>query len=302
MSDTPTNDMQPDDMDEFIASLEAFKSADDSETIQEQQDAPAAEAPAQVAVTTPIDPAILEVQRNQIEVSQRLADLLEAERRKNAAPEEPAKPVFEMQVEDLSPEEQQAYADSAPTISKIANKSVAAALQRFNETVVSPLVERNQQLEAEINRMSMVASAQNENLADAQLRAMTASHIPNYQEFIRSPTWQNFLNSEVPNSNGIQYSALAAMHGSRGNLDAIAKMMIAASSSGGSTPQQRTTPGSSAVSMPTPRKEVPKALPYSRFKEAAEQFRKGQLSADAWSKISAAYDQASLSGRVDYNS
>ena len=92
------------------------------------------------------------------------------------------------------------------------------------------------------------------------------------------------------------------MHGSRGNLDAIAKMMIAASSSGGSTPQQRTTPGSSAVSMPTPRKEVPKALPYSRFKEAAEQFRKGQLSADAWSKISAAYDQASLSGRVDYNS
>ena len=101
MSDTPTNDMQPNDMDEFIASLEAFKSVDDSETIQEQQDVPATEAPAQVAVTTPIDPAILEVQRNQIEVSQRLADLLEAERRKNAAPEEPSRPVFEMQVEDL---------------------------------------------------------------------------------------------------------------------------------------------------------------------------------------------------------
>ena len=86
MSDTPTNDMQPNDMDEFIASLEAFKSVDDSETIQEQQDVPATEAPAQVAVTTPIDPAILEVQRNQIEVSQRLADLLEQSAAKTQHP------------------------------------------------------------------------------------------------------------------------------------------------------------------------------------------------------------------------
>lgn len=73
------------------------------------------------------------------------------------------------------------------------------------------------------------ASQQSRPMANEEqaLRQMTADVIPNYDQFIRSARWQNFLNTYVPNGNGIKYRDVVAGYLSRGDWVGIAQTMRA---------------------------------------------------------------------------
>ena len=299
MSDTPIAGGES--LEDFIKSLEEVS----QDTIPEQ-DIPAVEAepeqvvPAPSAGGAPVSPELMALHNRQIEVSERLARMMEEKQAAQNPPQEDRLlPDFNIQVEDLTPEEREAYAASEKVISKMAMGTVAKVMADYTEKVVRPMAEQNRRMETMLQQMQTNTAAQADSMADAQLRTLTQGSIGDYNSFINSATWQNYLNSEVPGSSGISYKALASIHASNGNLPAIAQMMIAANG-GAVTAQRQTTPGSAASPVPV-RGTNSKALPYSRFKEAMNSYQRGQLTQEAFNKVSNAYDLAAQAGKVDYD-
>lgn len=299
MSDTPIAGGES--LEDFIKSLEEAS----QDTVPEQ-DIPAVEVepeqvvPAQSAGGAPVSPELMALHNRQIEVSERLARMMEEKQAAQNPPQEDRLlPDFTIQVEDLTPEEREAYAASEKVINKMAMGTVAKVMADYTEKVVRPMAEQNRRMETMLAQMQTNTAAQADSMADAQLRTLTQNSIGDYNSFINSATWQNYLNSEVPGSSGISYKALASIHASNGNLPAIAQMMIAANG-GAVTAQRQTTPGSAASPAPV-RGSNSKALPYSRFKEAMNSYQRGQLTQEAFNKVSNAYDLAAQAGKVDYD-
>lgn len=300
MSDTPIAGGES--LEDFIKSLEEVS----QDTIPEQ-DIPAVEqtaleptAPVQSAGGAPVSPELMALHNRQIEVSERLARMMEEKQAaQNPPQDDKLLPDFTIQVEDLTPEEREAYAASEKVINKMAMGTVAKVMADYTEKVVRPMAEQNRRMETMLAQMQTNTAAQADSMADAQLRTLTQNSIGDYNSFINSATWQNYLNSEVPGSSGISYKALASIHASNGNLPAIAQMMIAANG-GAVTAQRQTTPGSAASPAPV-RGSNSKALPYSRFKEAMNSYQRGQLTQEAFNKVSNAYDLAAQAGKVDYD-
>lgn len=298
-------------LEDFIKTLEGASappatSAANGDVVSSEVGETTATAPVQgqqeattVATTQPVPPEVLALHTRQMELSERLASMMEA-KKAEAQQEAPLVPDFVIDTEDLSPEEREAYATAEPVLNKIAKSIVAKTFADYTEKVVKPLAQRNQELSQTLSQLNMNNRAQSEGMANAQLRALTQSKITDYDGFIQSPTWQTYLDSEAPGSGGITYRTLASMHASNGNLPAIAKMMLDASGAGGTELQKRTTPGSAAA-VSIPARDSNKALPYSRFKEAMSKYQKGQLTQEAYQKISDAYEQAALTDRVDYD-
>ena len=291
----------------IMTAEEFFKHLEDEET-QGAQDAqpaePEAVQPQSGAVTAPsgnVDPALLELQRGQVAVSERLAQLLE--RQAASAPEEPADdglPEFKIDVQDLTPEELESYQASKPFVDKVAGRAVASALTRFQQEVVAPIHKQARELQAQMAQMQSASAQQANTSADMQLRTLTSGKVGNYAEFIASPTWQGYLDKEVPGGEGITYRTIATQHASRGDLSALANMMIAANTSV-QAPQKRVTPGNSVAGVPVHRGGQPKALPYSGFRRATEMRAQGKLADADFARISAEYQAASMQGRVDYD-
>ena len=300
MSDTPVAGGES--LEDFIKSLEEVS----QEAQPEQNDVAAAptqetvDVPAQSAGGAPVSPELMALHNRQIEVSERLARMMEEKQAAETPKQEDRLlPDFTIQVEELTPEEREAYAASEKVINKMAMGTVAKVMADYTEKVVRPMAERNRQMETMLQQMQTSTAAQADSMADAQLRTLTQGSIGDYNSFINSATWQNYLNSEVPGSSGISYKALASIHASNGNLGAIAQMMIAANG-GAVTAQRQTTPGSAASPAPV-RGNNSKALPYSRFKEAMNSYQRGQLTKEAFDKVSNAYDLAAQAGKVDYD-
>ena len=299
MSDTPIAGGES--LEDFIKSLEEVSQEAQAETenLEVESALEAAPEPIQSASGTPVSPDLMALHSRQIEVSERLARMMEEKQ----AAEQPKQdehllPDFKIQVEELTPEEREAYAASEKVINKMAMGTVAKVMSEYTEKVVRPMAERNRQMETMLNQIQSNTAAQADSMADAQLRSLTQGSIGDYNRFINSATWQNYLNSEVPGSSGISYKALASIHASNGNLGAIAQMMIAANG-GAVTAQRQTTPGSAASPAPV-RGNKSEALPYSRFKEAMDSYQRGQLTKEAFDKLSKAYDVAAQTGKVDY--
>ena len=299
MSDTPIAGGES--LEDFIKSLEEV--SQDATTVEpaapDLEPAQEPPAPAQSASGAPVSPELMALHNRQIEVSERLARMME-EKQAAETPkrEDSLLPDFTIQVEELTPEEREAYAASEKVINKMAMGTVAKVMADYTEKVVRPMAERNRQMETMLQQMQTNTAAQADSMADAQLRTLTQGSIGDYNSFINSATWQNYLNSEVPGSSGISYKALASIHASNGNLGAIAQMMIAANG-GAVTAQRQTTPGSAASPAPV-RGNKSEALPYSRFKEAMDSYQRGQLTKEAFDKLSKAYDVAAQTGKVDY--
>ena len=300
MSDTPI--AAGESLEDFIKSLEEV--SQDATTVEpaapDLEPAQEPPAPAQSTSGAPVSPELMALHNRQIEVSERLARMMEEKQ----AAEQPKQedrllPEFTIQVEELTPEEREAYAASEKVINKMAMGTVAKVMADYTEKVVRPMAERNRQMETMLQQMQTNTAAQADSMADAQLRTLTQGSIGDYNSFINSATWQNYLNSEVPGSSGISYKALASIHASNGNLGAIAQMMIAANG-GAVTAQRQTTPGSAASPAPV-RGNNYKALPYSRFKEAMNSYQRGQLTKEAFDRVSNAYDLAAQAGKVDYD-
>lgn len=301
MSDTPIAGGES--LEDFIKSLEEVS----QDTVPEQ-DIPAVDteqeheqaAPSQSVGGAPVSPELMALHNRQIEVSERLARMMEEKQAaQNPPQDDKLLPDFTIQVEDLTPEEREAYAASEKVINKMAMGTVAKVMADYTEKVVRPMAEQNRRMETMLAQMQTNTAAQADSMADAQLRTLTQNSIGDYNSFINSATWQNYLNSEVPGSSGISYKALASIHASNGNLPAIAQMMIAANG-GAVTAQRQTTPGSAASPAPV-RGSNSKALPYSRFKEAMNSYQRGQLTQEAFNKVSNAYDLAAQAGKVDYD-
>ena len=300
MSDTPI--AAGESLEDFIKSLEEV--SQDATTVEpaapDLEPAQEPPAPAQSASGAPVSPELMALHNRQIEVSERLARMMEERQAvQNPPQEERLLPEFNIQVEELTPEEREAYAASEKVINKMAMGTVAKVMADYTEKVVRPMAERNRQMESMLNQMQTSTAAQADSMADAQLRTLTQGSIGDYNSFINSATWQNYLNSEVPGSSGISYKALASIHASNGNLGAIAQMMIAANG-GAVTAQRQTTPGSAASPVPVRGNNL-EALPYSRFKEAKDRYQRGQLTKEAYDKMSNAYDLAALAGKVNYD-
>ena len=302
MSDTPIA-ATGESLEDFIKSLEEAS----QDTVPEQ-DIPAVDAeqeheqaaPTQSVGGAPVSPELMALHNRQIEVSERLARMMEEKQAaQNPPQDDKLLPDFNIQVEDLTPEEREAYAASEKVIGKMAMGTVAKVMADYTEKVVRPMAEQNRRMETMLAQMQTNTAAQADSMADAQLRTLTQNSIGDYNSFINSATWQNYLNSEVPGSSGISYKALASIHASNGNLPAIAQMMIAANG-GAVTAQRQTTPGSAASPAPV-RGSNSKALPYSRFKEAMNSYQRGQLTQEAFNKVSNAYDLAAQAGKVDYD-
>ena len=299
MSDTPVAGGES--LEDFIKSLEEV-----SQEVQTEQDgfeaAPAQEpvdVPVQSVGGAPVSPELMALHNRQIEVSERLARMMEEKQTAETPKQEDRLlPDFTIQVEELTPEEREAYAASEKVINKMAMGTVAKVMADYTEKVVRPMAERNRQMETMLQQVQTNTAAQADSMADAQLRTLTQGSIGDYNSFISSATWQNYLNSEVPGSSGISYKALASIHASNGNLGAIAQMMIAANG-GAVTAQRQTTPGSAASPAPV-RGNKSEALPYSRYKEAMNSYQRGQLTKEAFDKMSRVYDRAAQVGKVNY--
>lgn len=299
MSDTPIAGGES--LEDFIKSLEEV--SQEVQTEQGDFETEPAQEPVDVPVQSvggaPVSPELMALHNRQIEVSERLARMME-EKQAAETPkrEDSLLPDFTIQVEELTPEEHEAYAASEKVINKMAMGTVAKVMADYTEKVVRPMAERNRQMETMLQQMQTNTAAQADSMADAQLRTLTQGSIGDYNSFINSATWQNYLNSEVPGSSGISYKALASIHASNGNLGAIAQMMIAANG-GAVTAQRQTTPGSAASPAPV-RGGDSEALPYSRYKEAMNSYQRGQLTKEAFDKMSRVYDRAAQVGKVNY--
>ena len=299
MSDTPIAGGES--LEDFIKSLEEVSQEAQAETENLEVKSAHEAAPELIQSTggTPVSPDLMALHSRQIEVSERLARMMEEKQTaEQPKQEDHLLPDFNIQVEELTPDEREAYAASEKVINKMAMGTVAKVMADYTEKVVRPMAERNRQMETMLHQMQSSTAAQADSMADAQLRSLTQGSIGDYNRFINSATWQNYLNSEVPGSSGISYKALASIHASNGNLGAIAQMMIAANG-GAVTAQRQTTPGSAASPAPV-RGNKSEALPYSRFKEAMDSYQRGQLTKEAFDKLSKAYDVAAQTGKVDY--
>lgn len=304
MSDTPDNGMA-----DFMAELAAYEESQkqasfaaeeaEGEPAVAGQEAQEAQPPAQPQPQPQqyaVPEELLEIQRNQMRINEQLAARL-------SPPVEEEKPkAYKLDAPTLTAEEEEAFAQSAPVIKKLAQQMVAEAVSRYDADVVGKLRQENETLQARLSSFEGTTTQSKNELADAQLMGMTATHIPNYKQFIHSSTWQNFLREELPGSGGITRMEIAHNHGSKGNLQAIAAMMIEAKKREGVPAERLVSPGNTGVPEAVARqKNGPKALPYSEYKKAMDMHGRGKLTNEEFSRITNAYESAGMAGNIDYN-
>jgi hypothetical protein len=255
--------------------------------------APAAPAPAAPAV----DPTLQSVLASNAELSRTLQRLMEGMTAPAAAAPAPAPaPLYDPAELQLSDEERKSYESALPVI----NKTVRAALSEYHRQAAERTAAETTALKSQISELQ---AAQQTTSASAFMASVRGA-VTDFDARVASPEWKQYLSKAAPLTGGSR-SMEQVLQSAIQNRDTASVIEIVKGfqvSTAPAAPPQ--APGSSRPSVPTvntPLRTGNRMFALSKFVDAGEKVRTGQMPYDKYVAVEQAYLDAAERGLVDEN-
>lgn len=207
-------------------------------------------------------------------------------------------PVFNPELMNITPEEQDLYGDGTR---QFAEKVARNVMKQMYDTHIVPLQQRiyeqNQQLSDFAKNSGQIA-------ASAFMTSLR-SDIPDLDAVTSSPEWSNYLDQNFApmSGGGVTLRKLMATHVQTGNRQGIKEVITDFISRTRGTGHEQLSPGRSQTGTP-PRshsQSQPRKLSYQKYVNARQQYQMGLMDYETYARIEDRYADAMANDNIDYN-
>lgn len=224
-------------------------------------------------------------------------DLVVAGNKPNTTQETEAKPYFQPEELEITPEERAQFSEeTAAFAQKIANRAVDKILR----DVVAPL---QQEVLSQREQLAGYGSGM-ANTKARMLYSSVQSHVPDLPTIVASQEWKQFMEQPTPIDSNIKMGQVFLNHLHQGNeKDILAFIKMFKTQYPANQMQQQMAPGQASMGTPptlTPDRK-PKQYSYRKYQQALQRYNAGQMSYAEYKKIEELYDQAAAEGRIKYD-
>lgn len=202
----------------------------------------------------------------------------------------------------LTPEENEAYAESLPVVQKVARKVAAEQASKY-ETKIADLEAR---LADATKNVESVATAVQRMSQEDYLNAVRVQ-VPDMDNLVSTPDWDNFIQQPVSEFSARSISEeLKEAVGKRDvalTVRILSRFQTAQADEAPTPPDHRVVPTGSQAKPESGkgggRKSV---LKFSEKTKALQDFLAKRITSEKWAEVKAMYQTAEAEGRVDFNS
>lgn len=257
-------------------------------------------APTAPAASTPTpaqDPAVQAVLASNAQLNQTIQRLMEGLTPAPAAAAPAAvAPLYDPAELQLTDEERKSYDAALPVI----NKTVRAALAEYHRQSAEKTSTETQTLRDQIAELQQA----NQTNSATSFMASVRSGVTDFDARVKTPEWKQYLAKPAPMSGGSRTIEQTLQQAIASRNTAAAIEIVNAFTAPSAPAAQPQAPGSSKSSAPpsaTPLRQAPRKFAYSKFVDAGEKVRSGQMKYDDYLKLEGAYLDAAERGLVDEN-
>lgn len=281
------------------------------EDIGEVEQAPAAQEDTPAATTVPT-PDMAEVLKQQTDLMREAFQaqtqtaqtrIAELEARLSAyeqsKPEEPQKAWYDdIAIEDIPPEQLEAYKSSLPVIQALARKEALEIAKRMQAGFIDPQLQSLQQnLQPLHEQVNLTTQAANEARQRAFQQEVNAA-LPWLSGAVSTPAYRDYYEQVIPGTGGIKRGQLVRQAASTGNVQAMVELLQGFQPAQKQDSAQYVAPGrghtaTTANATTAPRR---KGMTLSKYSAALDKYSSGKMTEAEFQKYQAAWDTALVEG------